>query len=212
MPLSSRMIRLMLLGVLCGAAGDQERFASGPAYAHYLQARLAEGRGDLRLAAEELRSALIFDESSPQLHLELAKVLSHLAQLAPAEAEARRALECDPQGRIGARSLTLLGKIHAVQRQNDLAIEELQRAIQLEITLAKERAGEVDGKAEVDPEPWRILAELYLEAGDEQGAARTFEDLEDRVPRARGGLRQMGRMYLERRDQVRAEKYLRRAL
>jgi tetratricopeptide (TPR) repeat protein len=186
-----------------------ERFASARAYAHYVRARLAEERGDFRAAAEELRGALVFDDTSAQLHFALAEVLSRMVQLAAAEDEARRALDGDPQGPAGAEALTLLGKIHAAQRRRDLAIEDVRGAIKLQIALAKER-GEEEGR--VDPDPWRVLAELYLESGDERAAARTYEDLAVHVPGEGSGLREMGRMYLERRDFTRAEKYLKKSL
>ncbi len=219
MPLPVRLALIALLGLSCAAgphgerrpsaAQEPERYASARAYAHYLRARLAEAQGDFRTAAEELRGALVFDDASPQLHLALAEVLSRMAQLAPAEAEARRALEGDPRGPGGADALGLLGKIHAAQRRRDLAIEDLQGAIRLQVALAPERE---EGEGRVDPDPWRVLAELYLESGDEQAAARTYEDLAARAPEEKNGLREMGRMYLERRDFARAEKYLQKTL
>ncbi len=186
-----------------------ERDHSAQAYAHYLRARQAELDGDFRASAEELQRALAHDPQSAELRLSLAEALARLAQLPRAEAEARRAAEADPAGPTGAEAHLLLGKIAALDHRRDLATQELGAAIRLQKALS---AGKTGDEAEVDPEPWRALADLQLEAGDEQGAARTLEDLAAVSPGQGAGFREMGRFYLEKRDVERAEKYLRKAV
>ena len=187
------------------------RYASARAFSHYLRARSAEADGDYRTAAEELQLALAHDPGSSQLHLALAQALARLAQVGRAEEEAHRAVEADPDGAAAADAHLLLGRIYASQRKNAAAIEEARASIRTEVALAEEARKEGEDVAP-DPEPWRVLGELYLESGDEQAAARTFEDLATRVPGEADGLREMGRYYLEKRDLDRAEKYLRRAV
>ena len=226
MPVAARlMVVLAVAGAACaGARGltpdaeavqeasrpdSPERYHSSQAYAHYLRARQAEQEGDFRTSAEELQQALAHDPQSAEIRLSLAESLARLAQLPRAEAEARRAVEADPAGLTAAEAHLLLGKIAALDRRRDQAAEELRAAIRLHKALAAGKSGE---QAEVDPEPWRVLADLQLESGDEQGAARTLEDLAAVSPGQGAGFREMGRFYLERRDVERAEKYLRKAV
>jgi len=224
--LGTRLLIVALAGTSCAAAGTRPtadrdaireatrpdspgRYASSRAFAHYLRARRAELDGDFRLAAEELQQALAHDAQSPQLRLALAEVLARMAQLPRAEAEARRALEADPKGPSAAEAHLLLGKLAALQRRRDQAEVELRAAIAAQLAGAQGKTGEA---AVLDPEPWRVLGEIQLEAGEEEAAARTFEDLAARVPGEGGGFREMGRHFLERKDLERAERYLRKAV
>lgn len=185
------------------------RYHSAQAYAHYLRALQAEQEGDFRASAEELAQALAHDPQSAELRLSLAEALARLAQLPRAESEARRAVEADPSGATAAEAHLLLGKIAALDRRRDQAMRELEAAIRLQKAVGAGKAGD---EAQVDPEPWRALADLQLEAGDEPGAARTLEDLASVAPGEGAGFREMGRYYLEKRDVERAEKYLRKAV
>lgn len=227
MPTAARLAAVLALaasacaGARAGPAPDAEaireatrpdspgRWHSARAYAHYLKARQAEQEGDFRSSAEELQQALAHDPQSAELRLSLAEALARLAQLPAAEAEARRAARADPTGATGAEAHLLLGKIAALDRRRDQAVEELRAAIRLQKALAARGSGDEAG---VDPEPWRALADLQLESGDEQGAARTLEDLAAAMPGQGAGFREMGRFFLERRDVERAEKYLRKAV
>jgi tetratricopeptide (TPR) repeat protein len=225
-PVAARLIAVLAVaaaacaGTRGGPAPDAEavreatrpdppgRYHSSQAYAHYLRARQAEQEGDFRASAEELQQALAHDPQSAEIRLSLAEALARLAQLPRAEVEARRAVQADPAGSTAAEAHLLLGKIAALDRR-DQAADELRAAIRLQKTLA---AGKTGDEAEVDAEPWRVLADLQLESGDEQGAARTLEDLAAVSPGQGAGFREMGRFYLEKRDVERAEKYLRRAV
>lgn len=208
-------------GVRAGPAADAEavreatrpdqpdRYHSSQAYAHYLRARQAEQEGDFRTSVEELQQALAHDPGSAEIRLSLAESLARLAQLPRAEAEARQAVKADPAGPTGAEAHLLLGKMAAIDHRRDEAIEELRAATRLQKAMAAGKSGD---EGTVDPEPWRVLAEIQVESGDEHGAVRTLEDLSSVSSGESSGYREMGRYYLERRDVERAEKYLRKAV
>jgi len=181
------------------------RYASPRAISHYLEARRHARSGDAERAAEQLRLAVAYDEESPELRVSLAEELALLGQLEPAEGEARRALELAAGGASASEAHVLLGRISAARGRPEQAIRAFQSAIRIEGTL-----GEAGG--ELDPEPWRLLAAVHAEAGDESAAVRTLEDLAKRAPEDGSGFRELGRAYLDRKEPGRAERQLRRAV
>ena len=183
-------------------AGD--RFASPRAIAHYLDARRYARTSDLAKAVEHLRLAVTYDEDSPELRVSLAAALAEAGQLEPAEGEARRALELAAAGATASEAHVLLGRIAAARRQREQAALAYRNAIRLEKALA------ADGERP-DPEPWRLLAALYLDAGDEEAAVRALDDLVALVPGDGVGFRELGRVFLDRHEPGRAERHLRRA-
>jgi len=187
-----------------------ERVASAQAFAHYLEAKRAELRSDWRTALEELQSAVAFDSSSPALRMALAEAYARAGYLGRAEAEARQALAGDPAGSAGAEAHLFLGKAALARHQGPEAARELGEAVRLQSLLAKGKSPE---EAVYEPEAWRLLAQVQLEAGDEGAAARTLDDLASRLP-AEGAesLRDLGHLYFERHDLARAESYLRKAV
>jgi Flp pilus assembly protein TadD len=187
-----------------GAEGAP-RFASAQAIAHYLAARRATIEGDVERAGEELRLAVAHDPESPQLRVSLAGALALAGRLDGAEAEARRALELDRSGAAAAEAHVLLAKIHTARRENERATVALRQAIRIETALAAR------GEAP-DPEPWRLLAELYLEGGDDGAATRVLDDAAALVPGEAAGFREMGRGLLDRRELAKAERALARAV
>jgi tetratricopeptide (TPR) repeat protein len=185
--------------------GASEHFASARAIAHYLEARRHQRAGDAARTVEHLRLAVTYDEESPELRVSLAEALADAGELGPAEGEARRALELSAKGPTASEAHMLLGRIAAVRRQAQQAALSFRSAIRIESALAAE--GE-----RPDPEPWRLLASLYLDGGDEDAAVRTLEDLASHVPGDGSGFRELGRSLLERREPGRAERHLRRAV
>lgn len=183
---------------------DVSRFASPRAISHYLEARRNGRAGDLERAAEHLRLAVAYDEASPELRVSLAQALAMLGQIEQAEAEARRALELGRDGAAASEAHVLLGRIAGARRRTEQAILSYRHAIRIEAALAQ--SGEPP-----DPEPWRLLAAAYVEAGDEEAAVRTLEDLAARAPGQGEGFRELGRALLDRREAGRAERHLRRA-
>src|SRR6266545_4619784 len=181
-----------------------ERFASPRAIAHYLDARRFARANDLAKAVEHLRLAVTYDEESPELRVSLAAALAEAGQLEPAEGEARRALELAAAGATASEAHVLLGRIAAARRQREQAALAFRNAIRLEKALA------ADGERP-DPEPWRLLAALYLDAGDEEAAVRALDDLVALVPGDGAGFRELGRAFLDRHEPGRAERHLRRA-
>jgi tetratricopeptide (TPR) repeat protein len=186
------------------AAG--ERFASARAIGHYLEARRAARSGDVGKALEHLRLAVTYDDESAELRVSLAELLAEAGKLEAAEAEARRALELAVAGTATeSDAQLLLARIALARNLREPAVKALGRAVQLEKGLAA--AGE-----RPDPTPWRLLAGMHVEAGDEERAVRVLEDLAVVVPGDGGGFRELGRIYLERHEPGRAERHLRRAL
>jgi len=192
------------------AARAPERIASAKAYAHYLRAKQAELRSDWREALDELQSAVAFDSGSASLRVALAEAYARAGLVARGETEARRALELEPAGAAAAEAHLYLGKVAALRRQSAEAARELEAAVRLQCQIAKGKPAE---EAVYDPEAWRTLAQVQLEAGDEVAASRTLEDLAARVPaEGAAALRDLGRLYLDRRDLQRAETYLGKAV
>jgi tetratricopeptide (TPR) repeat protein len=181
------------------------RFASAGAISHYLAARRAALGGDGVRAAEELRLAVAHDPDSAELRVSLASTLAQIGSLEAAEAEARRALELDRAGPAAVDAQVLLAKIHASRHESEAALLALRQAVKLESA----RAGRGEG---ADPEPWRLLAELYLEAGDDAAAGRVLDDAAAKIPGEALGFREMGRGLADRRDFAKAERALRRAV
>lgn len=185
-------------------AAPPGRYASGRAMGHYLAARLKAAAGDAVAAAEELRLAVAYDDASAELRAAHAEALAMTGRLEAAEAEARRALELDGEGRAATAAHVLLARLHAARREPALALQALDAAMAVEARRAA--AGEAG-----DPEPWRLAAEQLLQAGDADGALRVLDDAVARIGRDGVGYREVGRALLERRDLPRAERALRLA-
>ena len=182
------------------------RWASARAIACYLEAHRKTRAGDASGAVDALRLAVAYDETSAELRVSLAEALAELGRLEAAESEARRALElARGSGRTASEAHVLLARLAAARDRPDDATLALRQAVRIEAALAAR--GE-----RPDPGPWRLLADLYLDAGDEAAAARTLEDLAPHAPAdAAAGLRELGRAVLDRGQPGRAERDLRRA-
>ena len=192
------------------AAQPAERIASAKAYSHYLRAKQAELRSDWRAALDEMQSAVAFDSGSASLRVALAEAYARAGLVGRGETEARRALDLDPRGPAAAEAYLFLGKVAVLRHQNADATRELDAAVRLQSDLARGKPAE---EAVYDPEAWRTLAQVELESGDEAAAARTLEDLAGRAPaEGAAALRDLGRLFLDRRDLQRAETYLRKAV
>lgn len=175
------------------------------AVSHYVEGRLAGLRGEHLAAAEELGLAVAFDEGSAELRAAWAAALAEGGRIDAAELEARRAIACDGAGRAAASAHLLLGRILVARRQPERALDELRAAMGLE-------AARLEPGQRGDPEAWRLAAEVRLELGDVAGAAALLEAAVADVGTDGGGLRELGRTLLERREPSRAEQPLRRAV
>lgn len=186
------------------AAG--ERFASARAIGHYLQARRAARAGELGQAVEHLRLAVTYDPDSPELRVSLAEALAEAGKVEAADAEARHALAlAAPGSATESDAEVLAGRIALARHLRDRAAQAFAASIRIERELAG--AGE-----RPDPTPWRLLAGLQAEGGDEEAAVRVLEDLATVVPHDGGGFRELGRTDLDRQQPGRAERHLRRAV
>lgn len=147
------------------ATGVASRPPGQPASAAAAPARDAEAaleRGRLALAEGRRADALAaYDEAARlapedrRAHLGLARVRLAEAALAPALADAGRAVEHGG----GAEALQLRGRILGTARHFDEAAADLERAVDLEPASA---------------EGWALLAAVQVNRGDDLAAARAF--------------------------------------
>ncbi len=182
-----------------------EHFASARAIGHYLEARRATRTGDVGHAIEQLRLAVTYDDESAELRVSLAELLAESGKLDAAEAEARRAAElATVDSATASDAQVLLGRIALAHHFREPALQAFRASVRIEKALAA--AGD-----RPDPTPWRLLAGMGVEVGDEEGAVRVLEDLASVIPDDGGGFRELGRSYLDRHEPGRAERHLRRA-
>lgn len=212
MPTAARLALAVVLvagAFAASAAGEREpavpRHVSARAVSHYLEARRLERAGDAAGAAAAFRMAVAYDEASPELRVAFATALAEAGRIEAAEGEARRAIELGPRGRSASEAHVLLARIAVARRRLGEAKLALREAIRAETALGG------DGEP-VDPAPWRLLAELDVESGEDDAAGRVLEDLATRAPGDGSPFRELGRLYLERREPSRAEAHLRRAV
>lgn len=194
-----------------GRVRDRERtrrYISAHAYYHAMRAELARANGELELARQSLRLALVYDPASPELHLALAEVQLTLGEGEP-DRLIQRAIQLDPNRAGGWTAkgdlLARRGKRRAAERayQRALRIEPdspagLRAARELAVSYQRsgrpelarrtlERAAAVQG-----PEAILLLATLDLEEGRLEEAQRGLLQLA-----GRGGP-ELGRRVAER--------------
>ncbi len=198
------------------AARRRPALASAKAISHYLAAKRAELSGDRQLARQELDLAAAFDPDDAHLRAELAEALARVDRLDLAEGEARRAVDLDPAGPGGAEGHLVLAKLAILRDQKGRALDELRAATRVETALAEASRAEVEGTPEPAepprPEAFRLLAQLQLAAGDQDGAAATFNRLAALDPSQPGGAAEVGRLLLEHKEVAAAERWLSRAV
>jgi len=181
-----------------------ERSASPRAIAHYLEARRRQRAGDPEGAIAELRLAVTWDEASPELRVSLASALLEAGRVEPAEEEARRGLELAKGSPTAGDAEVVLARAALARREPEAAVLALREAIRIETAAAV--------RGEPDPEPWRLLADVYADRGDPDAAARTLDDLARLSPEdAAAGHRELGRRAVEAGAPGRAEGHLLRA-
>ncbi len=184
--------------------------ASARAYTAYLRGRLAEQQSDWRAALDAYRVAVQADPRAPSLRVALAEARARTGDLAGAEAEARKAVDLDPAGPAAAEGWLLLGRTAIIARRPADAERALRSAIETQSALAGKYP---PGQAPLDPDPWRLLAQLRLDAGDGPGAEAVLEDLARRLPvEGAAALRDLGRVLADQKDLDRAAALYRRAV
>src|SRR5512138_2389003 len=179
--------------------------ASSRAIAHYLAARLLEVQGDREGVVAALRLAAAHDPQSPELRVALADALSHAGRGDEAEEAAREAIALGPGTAAAADAWGAIGRIRAARG------DVLEATAALEAALGVQRSLAAAGRR-VDPQPWRLLGELRLSAGDEPAALKLFEELSERLPGEGNGFRLVGMLHEDRGDLSGAERWLERAL
>ncbi|MEI6225277.1 MAG: tetratricopeptide repeat protein [Deltaproteobacteria bacterium] len=211
------MSRLLLTAFLLALAAPPARGAAPPApaasaraYSSYLRGRLAEQEGNWSAALGFYRDAVEADPRAPALRVALAEAHARSGEIPGAEAEARKAIALDPAGPAAAEAWLILGKTATVSRRSADAQRALRSAIEVQSALAARRP---TGQGPIDPDPWRILAQLRLDAGDDAGAEALLDDLSRRLPSdGAAALRDLGRIHAERRELDRAAALYRKAV
>ena len=210
--------RLPLLAILValaaapawGAPPAAAPRASARAYSAYLRGRLAEQQSDWRAALESYRAAVLADPVAPALRVALAEARARTGDLPGAEAEARKAIELDPAGPAAAEAWLILGKTATISRRPADAERALRSAVETQAALAAKLP---PGQAPVDPDPWRLLAQARLDAGDGPGAEAVLVELARLLPaEGAGALRDLGRVLADQKDLDRAAALYRRAV
>jgi tetratricopeptide (TPR) repeat protein len=176
-----------------GGGVKVEGYASARAYLHYLEARLAEHRGDVPRAIEEMRLAAVYDPSSADVRLALGWLYARIDALDRAESEARRAQVLAP-GDAGPQ--LLLGKIYVAQHRREPAVRALEAAI---------------AAAPADPEAYLALIQLHCDLGDDGAARAAVARLARVAPDEAEGYRILARAALDRGDAPGALRALREA-
>ena len=167
-------------------------FASAAAYAHCLLARIAHQAGDERRVVDQLRLALATDERDPYLQVALGEAYARLQDWAHAEAQARGVLERHPDDFAAE---LLLARVLYETHQFPRARAVLKRA---------------QSQRPKDADPYLLLAEMALEAGQLDDAVRVVNALAD-VAGEPLGLKRLGQALVEKGDPARAEALLVRA-
>ncbi len=212
------MSRLPLLAILVAVAAAPARGAPPPAaprvsaraYTAYLRGRLAEQQSDWRSALDSYRAAVLADPSGPALRVSLAEARARTGDLPGAETEARKAIELDPAGPAAAEAWLILGKTATIARRPADAERALRSAVEAQTALA---ARAPPGQAAVDPDPFRLLAQARLDAGDGPGAEAVLGELARFLPaEGAGALRDLGRVLADQKQLDRAAVLYRRAV
>ncbi len=212
------MSRLLLLATLValaaapawGAPPTAAPPVSARAISAYLRGRLAEQQSDWRAALDAYRAAVEADPRAPSLRVALAEARARTGDLPGAQAEARKAIELDPAGPAAAEAWLVLGRTAIISRRPADAERALHSAVEVQSALAEKYP---PGQAPIDPDPWRLLAQLRLDAGDGPGAEAVLEDLARHRPvEGAGALRDLGSVFAEQKDLDRAAALYRRAV
>ena len=125
------------------------------AYEHVSRALLYEEQEQWKKAADEIRSALVFDRDSPELHAHLAELLLRLGDIEGAADEARDSLK------IGRTASGLLADAHVRRAKGDTAgaVASLRKATtEVEFQASDDNAEEV--YLELADAELRVLSDL----------------------------------------------------
>jgi tetratricopeptide (TPR) repeat protein len=109
------------------AAGSDWAMPANSAVAHIRRGQQEYRAGRLDTAEKEYRAALVADPDNASAHRELAEIYRRRGKLDDAAQELRLSLSA----RDSAAVRTTLARIYLEQKKNDLALAEVQRAIQL---------------------------------------------------------------------------------
>jgi len=212
------------------AAGDAEAAATryepsedlpGPrAYAHYFKAQLALLDGQLDGAIRELRAALLYDESGPELHAALGRLYWRKGRYEEALEEAEKALAADPEHGAAHR---LSADVHREMKDFGKAVAAYEAALASAIGVL-EGNQRCQGRPDAALEPvcvdarqlasevFGALGRLHIDLGAQDQAEAVFQRWADHDPRLPEPRYHLGRLAEGREDLGRAEAMFRSAL
>ncbi len=120
-------LRLQLEGPQTQPAGSDSAMPANSAVAHIRRGQQEYRAGRLDAAEKEYRAALAADPDNASAHRELAEIYRRRGKLD----EAAQELQLSLGARDSAAVRTTLARIYLEQKKNDLALAEVQKAIQL---------------------------------------------------------------------------------
>lgn len=156
------------------------------AYHHYSLALQELLEGDRAGALGELHTALAYDPASPEIRIDLARLLRHAGRLDEALEQLRAAVRLAPNDPEMRRALALLLRAQAESAADEQAF--VRAAEEFEVVLRLEPG---------DTASLSQLAELYAAAGDRARAAQALERYVAREPGNAEALLRLGALYLE---------------
>ncbi len=156
-------------------SGQENRYASSRAYAHYLKGLMAVYQGVTGDAIEEFKLATIFDPESPVLRVALAHTYQRLGLEKKALEQFKRALQSDP---AYVPAYLAIGKIWLLRPQTrHRAISVFRKAIRL---------------APREKEAYLALLHIYLELGKFKKAVDVVGAMEKVLPWESAGFQELG--------------------
>lgn len=166
-----------------GVGESSDSYRSSRAYRLYLEAKLAELRGDLSVAHALLQQAVVYHEDAPEIRLGIARLHVKMGQPQRAAASLEQFLSESP---LHPEAWMMLGLARRMEGEHEAARAAMLRAIRedpdfddaylmlLDLLMEMGRAREAEAIAEAlgsrrpgEGKGWRVLAVLAGQRGDE---------------------------------------------
>jgi tetratricopeptide (TPR) repeat protein len=152
---------------------------------------------DVKPAREEFEKALELDPDLAEAHVNLSLLLAQAGELGPAGQHLDRAIELQGNTRAAAYAHYLRAKVWAGQDQNEKAMAEFEKAVQLQPDYA---------------EAWSDLGGMRRLALDRVGAVQALERAVALKPDDALAQYRLGQLYLQEGRAVKAVEHLKKAL
>jgi len=148
---------------------------------------------DTDAARKAFEGALSLDPEFAEAHVNLALILAQIGELSLAHEHLDRAIVLYGATRPAARAYFLRAKVWSAQGDNDEAISDLEKAIEV---------------SPDDADPWFDLSQLKNSKGDLDGAFAAAQKAVELNPKNAQAQSWLGRLYLESGDAALAVKHL----